>query len=161
MRFLIAIAVCSVLGTFGFVRPAEACWQSYAPSVSIRARSVAGTVTLAGKPIAGAVLSLHKFLGPYSVETSHADPHSVAETSAAKDGSFSFGEVPTGKYVILMASPSFESTEVQVVRPKPGERDTISIRFFADFCQSASAISVSGDSLTRSTPPVASVSGIH
>jgi hypothetical protein len=159
LRSLIVIGVCSVLGTFGFVRAAEACWQSHAPSIRIRSRSVAGTVTLNGKPIGDAVLSLHKFLGAYSIEPQHADLHSLANTISAKDGTFSFGEVPPGKYVVLMASPSSESTEVLVVRPKPGEDDTISIRFFADFCQSASAIAASGESLTRFTPPIARVSG--
>jgi len=45
-------------------------------------------VTLNGKPIAGAVLSLHKFLGRYSIEIAHSDPHPVARTIVAKDGSF-------------------------------------------------------------------------
>jgi hypothetical protein len=159
MRSTVALAVCSVLGVFALVCRAEACWQSGVPSVPIRSRSLAGTVTLNDKPIAGAVLSLHKFLGSYAIESGHAEAHALVKTIAAKDGSFDFGEVPTGKYVIVMASPSAESTEVEVVHPKSGESDRISISFFADYCQSASVISVTGKRLTHSTPSILGASG--
>jgi hypothetical protein len=109
MRSLVAIAV-YVLGVFALIRRAEACWQRDVPSVSVRSRSVAGTVTLNGKPIARAVLGLHKFLGSYAIELGHAETHPLVKTIAAKDGSFNFGEFPTGKYVIVMASPSNEFT---------------------------------------------------
>jgi hypothetical protein len=116
-------------------------------------------VTLNGKPIVGAVLSLHKFLGSYAIALGHAEAHPLVKTIAAKDGSFSFGEVPAGKYVIVMAWPSNEFTEIEVVRPKSSESDKISISFFADFCQSASAISATGERLTRSAPPIFGISG--
>jgi len=151
MRSLVVIVVFSVLGVFALIRQVEACYQ-LAPSVSIRSRSVAGTVSVDGKPIA-AVLSLHKFLGPYAIEIGQADPHPLRKTITGKDGRFDFGEVPAGKYVIFMASPSSELTDVEVVRPKSGENDTIAINFFADLCQSASVISASGEKLKHSTPP--------
>jgi hypothetical protein len=154
MRSVVAIAVCCTLGIFALIRRAEACWQPIVPSVSVRSRSVAGTVTLNGKPISGAVLGLYKFLGSYAIELGHAEAHPLVKTTTGKDGSFSFREVPAGKYVIGMTSPSNELTEVEVVRPKSGESDKISINFFADFCQIASAISTTGERLTYSTPPI-------
>lgn len=157
MRSLVVIAVFSVLGVFALIRQVEACYQ-LAPSVSIRSRSVAGIVSIDGKPIA-AVLSLHKFLGPYAIEIGRADSHPLGKTVAGKDGRFDFGEVPAGKYVIFMASPSSEITDVEVVRSKSGENDTIAVNFFGDFCQNASVISASGEQLKHSTPPIAGISG--
>jgi hypothetical protein len=139
---------------FLFVRRVEACYQIAVPSVRIRSRSLAGTVSLNGNPIGGAMLSLHRFLGPYSVEADHAESHAVSKSIAAKNGKFSFGEVPTGKYVIIMHSPSSESTAVELVRPKADESDTIAIEFFADFCQRAAAISAQGERLSPSTPTI-------
>ena len=108
------------------------------------------------------MLSLHRFLGSYAIELRHAEAHPLAKTVAAKDGSFSFGEVSAGKYVIVMASPSNEFTEVEVVRPKSSESDKISISFFADFCQSTNVISSTGERLSHSTPAVLGFSGrIH
>jgi hypothetical protein len=152
MRSAIVIAVCSALWSFALVRQAEACWQE-APSVSIRSRSVTGTVSRNGKPMEGAVLTLHKFLGSYSVEPGHGDPHRLGRAITGKDGSFNFGGVPPGRYVIFMASPSGEFTEVEVVRPRSSdENDRVSIDFFADGCQSATAISASG---RAGAPPLA------
>jgi len=112
-------------------------------------------VTLNGKPIDGAVVSLHKFLGPYSVEIGHADAHVLSETITTENGSFSLGEVPTGKYVIVIAKPSNEFTNVQLVLPKKGESDTVAIEYFADFCASATTISATGERLTpRSSPTI-------
>jgi hypothetical protein len=159
MRSVVVMAVFSVLVVFALTQNVEACVQIDPPSVSIRSRSVAGTVTLNGKPIAGAVLSLHKFLGPYAVELAHADSLPLGTATAAKDGSFNFGEVPTGKYVMFMAWPSSEVTAIEVVRPKTGENDTVSVSFFGSFCQSAAAISATGKRLSHSTPPVWGASG--
>jgi Protein of unknown function (DUF2012) len=159
MRSVALLAACSALATFVAIQKAAACFQMDSPSVSIRSTSVTGTVTLNGKPIAGAVLSLHKFLGPYSIEMAHADTHPIAKTVGGKDGSFSFGEVPMGKYMIAMASPSYEFTKVELVRPKSSKRDTVSIQFFADYCQSATAVSSTGERLRHSSPPIAGMSG--
>ena len=138
---------------FSFVRRVEACYQIDVPSVRIRSRSVAGTVSLNGNPIGGAVLSLHKFLGRYSVEADHAES-AISNAITAKNGKFSFGEVPSGKYVIIMHSPSGESTNVQLVHPKADESDAIAIEFFADFCQKAAAISAQGEKLNSATPTI-------
>jgi hypothetical protein len=162
MRSPTLIAACCALAVLVTIQKAAGCYQMDSPSVSIRSRSVAGTVTLNGKPIAGAILSLHKFLGSYAIELGHADPHPLRKAIAGKDGRFDFGEVPAGKYVIFMASPSNELTDVEVVRPRSGENDTVAIDFFADFCQTATVISASGERLKHSTPPIAGISGaIH
>src|ERR1700722_9797200 len=84
------------------LRRVEACWQSSSPSVKLRARTIAGTVTVNNKPNGGAVLRLHRFLGPYSVEIGHADSHVLAEAVSEKDGTFNFGDVPIGRYVIFV-----------------------------------------------------------
>src|SRR5438876_9790703 len=102
---------------FSFVRRVEACYQINVPSARIRARSVAGTVSLNGNPIGGAVLSLHKFLGRYSVEADHAES-AINNAITAKNGKFKCGEVPSGKYVINKKSPSRETTNVQLAHPK-------------------------------------------
>lgn len=53
---------------------------------------------------------------------------------------------------MVMVSPSGESTNVEVLQPKPGESDTILINFFADFCQEASVVSWNGSVLKHSAP---------
>jgi hypothetical protein len=106
MRSVTASIIVCLLGTVAWVDRLEACLQSSVPAVSIRSTSVSGTITLNGKPVAGAVLSLHKYLGPYAIEIAQADPHPIANTIAGENGKFTFGEVPSGKYVIEMASPS-------------------------------------------------------
>jgi hypothetical protein len=150
------------LGFAGSLLPkrVEACYQIEPPSVQLRARKIAGTVTLNGKPIDHAVLSLHKFLGDYSIEVGHADPHVMGEAITANDGSFAFGEVPSGKYVVIMARPSYELTNIEVVKPTSVGSDTVAIEYFADFCASATAISTDGRRLTyRSVPTIFGMSG--
>jgi hypothetical protein len=158
MRALTIVTLGPILAALILGGQVQACWQPDVPSVSLRSRWVAGKVSLNGKPIAGAVLSLNNFLG-YAIEIGHANPHPLRKTIASEDGRFDFGEVPTGKYVISMASPSGELTNVEVVRPRSDDNDTIDISFFADFCQSASVLSASGARLKRSTPPIAGISG--
>jgi len=68
MRSITSGLVVCFLGTVAWTGRLEACWQSFGPRVSIRATSVAGTISSNGKPIAGAVLSLQRFLGRYSVD---------------------------------------------------------------------------------------------
>jgi hypothetical protein len=91
-------------------------------------------MTQHGKPLDGTVLRLHKVLGAYSVEVGHADPHVLGEAVVAKDGSFRFGAVPSGKYVVSLGAPSGASIEVELVKPKSGASDTITIDGFADSC---------------------------
>ena len=159
MCSLSIIILCPILTVLILGGRVQACWQPDVPSVSLRSRRVTGNVSRNGKPIAGAVLSLNKFLGPYAIEIGHADPHPLRKTIAGEDGGFDFGEVPTGKYVIFTASPSGELTDVEVARPRSDDNDTIDISFFADFCQTASVISASGRRLKGSTPPIAGISG--
>ncbi len=121
----------------------EACYQ-YSPAIQLRATTIAGIVTLNGKPIHGAVFRLHKLLGPYSIEPAHADPHVLGEGVSEKDGTFNFGEVPSGKYVVFVGQPSGMSIEVELVRPKSGESDTVAINNFADSCISATVFSTDG-----------------
>jgi hypothetical protein len=140
---------------FLFIRRVEACYQIYSPSVQLRAGTITGTITLNGKPIEGALLNLHKSLGAYSIELGHADARVLGEATTAKDGSFSFGEVPRGQYVVFMSRPSFEIMDIELVKPKKGESDTVAIEYFADWCGSATAISINGERLSpRSTPPI-------
>jgi hypothetical protein len=143
--FVISLALISFL----FTRRLEACWQTHTPSIRIRSRSLAGTVNLDGNAISEAVLTLHRFLGPYSVQADHAESHPLRRAITARDGKFSFGEVPSGKYVVMMHSPSSEATGmIEVIRPLAGENDTVAIEYFADFCQNVVAISVKGDKLS-------------
>lgn len=130
---------------FLFVRRVEDCHQINSHAVQLRAGAIAGTVTLNGKPLDGAVLHLHKLLRAYSIEIGHADAHVLGETTTARDGSFSFGEVPSGKYVVFMLRPAGEFTDVELVKPKHGESDTIAIEYSADWCGSATAISANGE----------------
>jgi hypothetical protein len=130
-----------------------ACFQSTVPSVQLRSRVLAGTVSLNGKPIDGALLSLHKFLGPYSVEPGHLDAHVLGEAKTEPDGKFSFGEIGVGKYVIVMSKPSNELTDVELVAPKGDDRDTVAMEFFADFCQTAAAVSAKGIRLAPMLAP--------
>ncbi|MFI5113608.1 MAG: hypothetical protein ACHP7J_00585 [Terriglobales bacterium] len=92
---------------------------------------------------------MHKFLGAYSIELGHADPAVLGEVVAAKDGSFRFGKVPSGKYVVFMGWPSGMSIDVELVKPKSGESDTVAIENFADSCTSATVISADGRRMTN------------
>jgi len=144
------------------IRPVEACLQIEAPSVQLRAGTIAGNITLNGKPIEGAVLNVHKSLGAYSVELGHADPHALGKATTARDGSFSFGELPSGTYVVFMLRPSAEIMDVELVKPKKGERDTVAIEYFADWCGSATAVSANGARVKpRSTPTILGRSGVN
>jgi hypothetical protein len=149
MRSISAIVACSSIAAFVLVRQAAACFQSTPPGVVLRSTSLKGRISLNGKPLAGATLTLHKFLADYSVSAYHADSHVVSRSSSGMDGSFDFGRVPTGKYVIVMAAPSPETAEVEVIRPKPNESDTIAIEYSGDFCGSAKAISANGKRLAQ------------
>jgi len=147
MRLLVIFVLLTFAGS-QLLEKVEACFQD-SPSVHLRARTIAGTVTLRGKPLDGAVFRLHKFLSPYSIEPAHADPHVLGEAMSAKDGTFNFGEVPSGKYVVFVGSPSLESIVVEVVKPRSGESDTIAIDNFADSCISAAVISADGRKVTQ------------
>lgn len=129
-------------------RPVEACWQS-SPSVKLRARTIAGTVTVNSKPNGGAVFGLHRFLGPYAIGPGHADPHALAGAVSEKNGSFNFGDVPSGRYVIFVGPPSGMTIEVELVKPKTGENDTVAIDNFADGCISTAVFSSDGQRLTN------------
>lgn len=155
-RFVILLGVTIV--SLGFVQPVDACYQVDVPSVRLRSRSVTGTITLGGKPLGGATVSLHKFLGSYSVEADHADARPLVKATTTKSGTFTFGEVPSGKYVIIMHSPSSETTEVELVHPNARENDIIAIEFFADYCQRAVAITARGDRVSPSNPTIFSSS---
>jgi hypothetical protein len=144
------------------IRRVEACFQTEAPSVQLRAGTIAGNMSLNGKPIEGAVLNVHKFLGAYSVQLGHADPHVLGKATTARDGSFSFGELPSGTYVVFMLRPSAEIMYVELVKPKKGERDTVAMAYFADWCGSATAVSANGDRVKpRSTPTILGRSDVN
>ncbi len=118
----------------------------YSPSVQLRARTIAGTVTLNGEPLDGTAVSLHRFLGAYSIELSHADAHVLGKATTAKDGRFSFGELSSGKYVVFVRGAS---VEVKLIKPKSGENDTIAIENFADSCVRGTVVSADGRILMR------------
>ncbi len=134
------------------LRRVEACWQS-SPSVKLRARTIAGTVTVNSKPNGGAVLRLHRFLGRYAIESGNADPHVLAEAATENNGAFSFGDLPSGSYVIFMASPSGMTIEVELVKPKAGESDTVAVDNFADGYISTTAFSADGRRISKSANP--------
>jgi len=112
--------------------------------VQLRARTIVGTVTLDGKPIDGTVLSLHKYLGAYSIELAHADAHALGKAITAKNGRFRFDEVPTGKYVVFVRGASFE---VEIIKPKSGESDIIAIESSFLSCLSVAVFSADGRKL--------------
>lgn len=143
--FVIGLAFCAAL----FPARADACYQADVPSVQLRSRVIKGRVTLNGEPIAGAVLTLHKFLGAYSVEIAHADARRLGSVTTTGDGTFDFGEMPAGTYVIAMSWPSTEFTRIRLNVPKEGDNDTVEIEYFGDFCSSAVAITATGG---RRTP---------
>lgn len=128
---------------------AEAYFQTGFSPVQLRAKTIAGTVTLNGKPIDGAVLTLHRFLGAYSIELYNADTHVLGRAIATKDGRFRFAEVPSGKFVVFVRGTS---VEVDLVKPKSGESDMVLIENFADSCVSATVISAGGRKLMHWSP---------
>jgi hypothetical protein len=131
------------------LRRVEACYQPSPPSVKLRARTIAGTVTVNSKPSGGAVLRLHRFQGPYAIERGNADPHVLAEAVSEKNGTFNFVDVPSGRYVIFVGPPSDMTIEVELVKPKAGESDTVAIDNFADGCIGTAVFSANGRRLTN------------
>jgi len=73
----------------------------------------------------------------------------MARAIASKNGRFGFDEVPRGKYVIRMISPTDGFTNVELVKPEKGENDTVAIKYFAESCMSASVVSADGRTLMR------------
>jgi len=144
---LATIILLVMLASSLLLEEVKACYQD-APSVQLRARTIMGTVTLHGKPFDGAVLRLHKFRGAYAIEIGHAESHVLSEVVTAKDGTFKFGEVPDGKYVVFVGWPSGASMEVELIKPKSGESDTVAIENLADSCIRATVISADGRRLT-------------
>ena len=136
---LILLSSLFALASTVAVQNVEACYQE-SPSVRLRARMITGTITLQGKPVDGAVLRLHKFIGVYSTAAGHADTHVLAEVIAAKDGSFNFGELAQGKYVLFVGEPSGATVEIELIRPNNGGSDTLKVDTFGDSCISAASI---------------------
>ena len=126
-----------------FLPTVWACYQ-VAPLIHLRATKVKGKVTLNGKPVSGTVLRLHKSAGPYSIELAHADPHVLGEAVSGEDGAFSFAEVPRGDYVLFVGPPSGMSIDIEVIKPRSGEADSVVIDNFADGCISATVFSANG-----------------
>jgi hypothetical protein len=147
----LTIAIVVMIIALSSVKRIQACYQPESPFVRLRSRFLRGTVTLNGKPIANAALSLHKL--DYGA-IGDADPHVLSRTSTTNSGKFSFGEIPNGKYVIVMHSPSNEYTEAELIKAEPSEDDTIAIEFFGYFCQRAAALTAEGKRLSQSTPTI-------
>ena len=144
----IAFLLSLTLLAFLCLQRVEACWQS-SPSARLRARTIAGTVTANGKPSGGVLLRLHGFLGPYAFARGNADPHVLAVAVSEKNGTFNFGEVSSGEYVVFVGPPSDVPIEVQLVKPKIGENDTIAIDNFGDDCISTAVSSAGRRRLTN------------
>ena len=94
------------------------------------------------------MLRLHRFLPHYAFEGGNADPHVLAEAVSEKNGSFNFGEVSSGEYVVFVG-PSDAPIEVQLVKLQIGENDTVAIDNFGDGCISTSVSSAGGRRLTN------------
>ena len=95
IRRTIVFLLSLTLLAFWYVQRVEACWQS-SPSVRLRARTIAGTITANGKPSGGVALRLHGFLGPYSFERRNTDPHVLAVAVSEKNGTFNLGKCRAG-----------------------------------------------------------------
>jgi len=153
-RILLIILGCVLAFFVLFQERIEACFQPESPSVKLRADSIVGSISLNGKPLEGALLSLHKFLGPYSIERGNADARSIGRATTEKDGTFRFAKVPSGKYVLMMSRPSHEFTNIELITPKKGEKDTVVVEYFADFCARAAVIDADGRRFGESKPTV-------
>lgn len=115
-----------------------ACFQP-ASSVRLRTRVLSGIVTSDGKPIEGTLLRLfrsdngsHELVG--NMEIGGIRRSRWGDATADKQGRFSFGEVPAGRY-LLVASGGV--TEVEVTEPGEGQSDTVAINSFGMGCQGA------------------------
>jgi hypothetical protein len=131
-----------------WLRKVEACFQHFL-SVQLRARTITGRVSRDGKPSGGALLRLHKSLGAYSVQLSHADRPVLSEVVSAPDGTFHFGEVPSGKYVVLLGPPSGTSMDVELFKPKSADNESIAIENFADGCVTATVVAADGTKIRQ------------
>jgi len=149
MRLItVFLTVASFLQPTRTVAQIDANLGSSSSPVRLRARAIIGIVTRDGKRIDGAVLTLHRFLGTYSIRPFHADPEDLGETTA-KNGQFLFNEVPSGKYVVIVRGGSIE---VDLVKPQRGENDTIEIEDSSYSCVWATVVSAEGRKLKRYSP---------
>ena len=122
-----------------------ACFQP-APSVRLRTRALSGIITSDGKPIEGALLRLFRIdNGPHelvgNMNLSRKRRSRVSEVAADKQGKFSFGEVPVGRYVLVTSGGT---TDVEVMEPGKGDNGTVVINSYGMGCQSASVIPPNG-----------------
>lgn len=119
----------------------HACYQ-VSPSIRVRARRLSGVITLNGKPMPGS-LRLYKLVASVTGPAG-PDAHALAEAETSKDGTFTFGEFPSGKYVLFPRGPSGMSINVELLSPKNSEGDTIVVDNYADGCISAAVLSARG-----------------
>jgi hypothetical protein len=126
MRIAISLLLLAFLASTGMEK-VDACYQPLAATVRLTARTISGRLMQDGKPLPGAVLRLHRFLGAHSIEAAHADPHPLGEAISGHDGIFRFAEIPSGTYIISFGSPSGGSVEVELVHPKTERSDMVKI----------------------------------
>jgi hypothetical protein len=118
-----------------------ACFQSN-PAVRLRTRTLSGIITSNGNPIGGSLLRLYKSSARSRVLVGNMDISAkqqtrLGEMTANKQGRFSFGEVPAGKYVLVTSGGS---TDLELTAPGNGEGDIVAINAYGMGCQGASVI---------------------
>ena len=125
----------------------DACYQ-LSPTLRIRARGVSGVITLNGKPMSGSLVRLYKSVASVT-GPSAPGAHALAEAETSRNGVFTLGEFPSGKYVLFPGGPSGMSINVELVSPKSDGEDTILVDNYADGCISAGVLSAGGQKVKQ------------
>jgi hypothetical protein len=118
----------------------EACYQrSGIPRVRLRAHVISGSATSNGRPIGIENIRLSKtserplLIG--NMDITGILLAKLDEVSADHDGHFRFGEVPQGKYIVVIDE---HRIYVELTVPS-SENSTLSIEFYGSVCFTASA----------------------
>ena len=114
---------------------AVACFQVDNSVYVLQSRYIAGKVTLDGKPIAGAKLSLREVIPSTTKFVVDPARTAIATATSDKQGAFAFGKIPSGKYLLVMTSPSYETTRIELKDSNEGVYQKVALVFTKDFCK--------------------------
>jgi hypothetical protein len=135
--------IATVIMSFWLSHTALACVQLYLGPTWIKGSRLTGRVTYQGKPLPRSRLELHRAINFTKEEVQRNgvgyEPPVLKTTVTDIQGRFSFGQMPPGKYWIVMKSPSHESFGVGLVSPGQKGEEQLRIEAWADWCTKTTA----------------------
>ena len=139
VRAFLAVSILVLLTAAG----SFACFQGKPEIVRIKSHAISRTVTSNGLPVENALLSL-RTNPSYPSMSLQRDVKVLQETTAGKDGSFDFGDLPPGKYIIRVSGPGISGGQpIELVAPGKDKNDSIAILFFGLGCEGVKVVTAS------------------